>query len=382
MRQTARMANAPVVLENLSHQVLAFDPAGASADHLLDRWESRSRRVQVARPHHGYDAAQRLGGRHRRGPRNGLGPARPRRRRPAVRTRPGARRTRAATLALGRLVEREQESLERQTHRTLLGALRRPDADRRTRSTCAPRGSACRWRARRWSRSCSGPAQRPDAVARGPGPAPAAGRVGRRLAPRSPGARPRRRARRRHRSACCWPSPTRSKVDAALDTIATRIRRSVGDEDPARARGDRRRLDGHRRPRGPTLLPGGGPGRRRGRRRRRPPLLPARRRRADRAAAPAARTTSGCRPTSSASSGRCSPTTRQRDRPRWPSCATTSRRGATSRRRRARSRVSRPSFYERLHAIEEVLGVDLDDVATCLSLHVAVAALDAVRSPG
>jgi purine catabolism regulator len=41
--------------------------------------------------------------------------------------------------------------------------------------------------------------------------------------------------------------------------------------------------------------------------------------------------------------------------------------------------LSRPSLYERLQRIERVLGVDLDDVQTCLSLHVALLALDAVR---
>jgi purine catabolism regulator len=41
--------------------------------------------------------------------------------------------------------------------------------------------------------------------------------------------------------------------------------------------------------------------------------------------------------------------------------------------------LSRPSFYERLHRIERVLGVDLDSVESCLSLHVALLALDAVR---
>ena len=37
--------------------------------------------------------------------------------------------------------------------------------------------------------------------------------------------------------------------------------------------------------------------------------------------------------------------------------------------------LSRPSFYERLHRIERVLGVDLDSVESCLSLHVALLAL-------
>jgi purine catabolism regulator len=41
--------------------------------------------------------------------------------------------------------------------------------------------------------------------------------------------------------------------------------------------------------------------------------------------------------------------------------------------------LSRPSFYERLHRIERVLSVDLDSVESCLSLHVALLALDAIR---
>jgi purine catabolism regulator len=41
--------------------------------------------------------------------------------------------------------------------------------------------------------------------------------------------------------------------------------------------------------------------------------------------------------------------------------------------------LSRPAFYERLRSIEALLGIDLDDVSTCLTLHVAVEALDTVR---
>lgn len=44
--------------------------------------------------------------------------------------------------------------------------------------------------------------------------------------------------------------------------------------------------------------------------------------------------------------------------------------------------LSRPAFYERLNTIEEVIGASLDDTPTCLTLQVAIAALDAVRSPG
>ncbi|MFD0569999.1 helix-turn-helix domain-containing protein [Kitasatospora gansuensis] len=41
--------------------------------------------------------------------------------------------------------------------------------------------------------------------------------------------------------------------------------------------------------------------------------------------------------------------------------------------------LSRPSFYDRLHKVERILAVDLDQVESCLSLHVALLALDAVR---
>ena len=41
--------------------------------------------------------------------------------------------------------------------------------------------------------------------------------------------------------------------------------------------------------------------------------------------------------------------------------------------------LSRPSFYERLHRIERILSVDLDSVESCLALHVALLALEAIR---
>ncbi|MFI5100363.1 MAG: PucR family transcriptional regulator, partial [Actinomycetes bacterium] len=41
--------------------------------------------------------------------------------------------------------------------------------------------------------------------------------------------------------------------------------------------------------------------------------------------------------------------------------------------------LSRPAFYERLHRIERVLGVDLDSVDSCLSLQVALLARSAMR---
>ncbi|MFL6053356.1 MAG: PucR family transcriptional regulator [Actinoallomurus sp.] len=44
-----------------------------------------------------------------------------------------------------------------------------------------------------------------------------------------------------------------------------------------------------------------------------------------------------------------------------------------------RAHLSRPALYERLRRIERVLGADLEDVESCASLHVALLALDAVR---
>jgi PucR family transcriptional regulator, purine catabolism regulatory protein len=122
VRQTARMAGTPVVLENLTHQVLAFDAAGQNAADLLDRWEARSRAVQLP-GRTGYDPdsgwlVTTVGAR-------GTDWGR------LVILEEGAPSPRdvmlversAAALALNRLVERDLESLERQTHRTILAAL-------------------------------------------------------------------------------------------------------------------------------------------------------------------------------------------------------------------------------------------------------------------
>src|SRR5204862_221114 len=48
VRQAARMAGLPVVLENLAHQVLAYDAAGHDPGDLLAGWEARSRGVEQA----------------------------------------------------------------------------------------------------------------------------------------------------------------------------------------------------------------------------------------------------------------------------------------------------------------------------------------------
>ncbi|MCX4746536.1 PucR family transcriptional regulator [Kitasatospora sp. NBC_01287] len=127
LRQIARMAGAPVVLENLSHQVLAHDPAGRTEVELLDQWERRSRAVRPA-------------GRTGHDPRSGwlvtaVGARGEDWGRLVLIEEPGALPDQeshpctmllergAATLALNRLLVRDRESLERQTHRTLLSGI-------------------------------------------------------------------------------------------------------------------------------------------------------------------------------------------------------------------------------------------------------------------
>ncbi|MGW7005342.1 PucR family transcriptional regulator [Streptomyces sp. NPDC054933] len=124
VREVARLAGAPVVLENLTHQVLAFDPAGGDPQALLDGWERRSRGVATS-ARTGYDErtgwlATAVGARGRDWGRLvivGKPSAAPPPRLTVVLERG------AATLALNRLLERDLESLERQTHRTLLSGI-------------------------------------------------------------------------------------------------------------------------------------------------------------------------------------------------------------------------------------------------------------------
>jgi purine catabolism regulator len=120
--QTAAMAGCPVILENLAHQVLACAPGTHDAAALLAGFTTRSRAVRVA-GRTGYDGAAGwlvtvVGARGQDWGRlimvrGAAGPA------------PGdlALIERAATtLALGRLLDHQHDSLERQAHRTLLSA--------------------------------------------------------------------------------------------------------------------------------------------------------------------------------------------------------------------------------------------------------------------
>ncbi|MFG1764322.1 PucR family transcriptional regulator [Micromonospora parva] len=136
IRQAAELSGCPVVLENLSRQVLGYDPAGESAELLLDGWEQHSRRIRPAgRTAYDLDSGwlvTTVGARGQDWGRLLL-------RWPASGDMPSAQAgeptagppTRltilieraASTLALGRLIRRDAEGLERQIHRTLLTAL-------------------------------------------------------------------------------------------------------------------------------------------------------------------------------------------------------------------------------------------------------------------
>jgi len=123
--QTATLAGCPVIMANLAHQVLACAPFGRDAAGLLAGFTGRSRAVRVA-GRTGFDATSgwlvtSVGARGQDWGRlilvRGGQPA------------PGdeALIERAATtLALGRLLDHQRESLERQAHRTILATFLGP----------------------------------------------------------------------------------------------------------------------------------------------------------------------------------------------------------------------------------------------------------------
>ncbi|MFJ9696927.1 PucR family transcriptional regulator [Kitasatospora sp. NPDC101183] len=128
IRQVARMAGAPVVLENLAHQVLAHDTAGRPEAEVLEDWERRSRGVRPPGrtghdPRSGW-LVTAVGARGQDWGRLVLvqepGPALP-----EGESHPHTMLLErgASALALSRLVVRDRESLERQTHRTLLSGI-------------------------------------------------------------------------------------------------------------------------------------------------------------------------------------------------------------------------------------------------------------------
>ena len=129
LREAALLAGRPLILEDLSHHVLACEPAGTDPAALLADFGARSAAVPSA-PRTAYHPGPgwlvtTVGARGEDWGRVILvcdGPPGP------VDTVLVERA--ATTLALGRLLARQQESLERQAHRTLISILlAQPDAD-------------------------------------------------------------------------------------------------------------------------------------------------------------------------------------------------------------------------------------------------------------
>jgi purine catabolism regulator len=122
VRQAAALAGRPVILADLSHRVLACEPAGSDPGRLLSGFAARSRSV-VVRGRTAYDEASRwlvtpVGAQGEDWGRVILvcdGPPSP--------TDTVLIERAATTLALGRLLTRHRESLERQAHRTLISGI-------------------------------------------------------------------------------------------------------------------------------------------------------------------------------------------------------------------------------------------------------------------
>jgi PucR family transcriptional regulator, purine catabolism regulatory protein len=122
LRQAALLAGRPVILEDLSHHVLACEAAGADPARLLDGFEARSRAVTLPGRTMYHEPSGWLittvGARGEDWGRVIL----------VCGARPGGTDTvlverTATTLALGRLLARQQASLERQAHATLISAI-------------------------------------------------------------------------------------------------------------------------------------------------------------------------------------------------------------------------------------------------------------------
>jgi PucR family transcriptional regulator, purine catabolism regulatory protein len=122
LRQSALLAGRPVILADLAHHVLACEPAGADPAALLDGFEARSRAVVLAE-RTGYDEPSgwlvtMAGARGEDWGRVILVCGAP----PAPGDVVLVERT-ATALALARLLTRQHESLERQAHGTLIGSI-------------------------------------------------------------------------------------------------------------------------------------------------------------------------------------------------------------------------------------------------------------------
>jgi purine catabolism regulator len=126
VRQAALLAGRPVILEDLSHRVLACAPAGADPRALLSGFEHQARTVSGPRRTFYDEVAGWLvttvGARGEDWGRVILVTDGPQGGPPAGADTVLIERA-ASALALGRLLTRQQESLERQAHRTLISAI-------------------------------------------------------------------------------------------------------------------------------------------------------------------------------------------------------------------------------------------------------------------
>jgi purine catabolism regulator len=125
LQEVARMSGLPVVLETLAHHVLGYHAAGQPPVDLLADWERRSRAVTLpGRTAHHPGAGWLVTIVGARGDDWGrlilMSPDEPPQRHVVMLERA------ADALALNRLLARDRDSLERQTHRTLLSALLSP----------------------------------------------------------------------------------------------------------------------------------------------------------------------------------------------------------------------------------------------------------------
>jgi purine catabolism regulator len=388
VRQVAAISGRPVVLENLSHQVLAADSAGTDTTDLLATWETRSRGV---RPEErtAFDEASGwlvtiVGARGEDWGRLiilcGAAPS----------SRDVVLIERAATtLALGRLLDQHAESLERQAHGTIIsGILAHAYSD--------PREAAARARALGvplYGRRLLGvmlrprrpdPADRP-AAAHGPPPAPerltelaeataAASRevnlaalVGV-LGEGTPQAR----------VGVLASLPARAEVEATLGEVAARLRTQFG-QDYVMAAGsvvesvrDVRRSFLEAEQVADVAARGAGDR----------PLyrLPDLRLRG---LLHLLRDDARLQTFVERELGPLLEYDAQRDTDLTRILTLYLDSGRNKAVAAQQAHLSRPAFYERLHRIARVLNVDLDDVESCASLHVALLALGSVRrEPG
>jgi purine catabolism regulator len=122
LREVARITEQPVVLETLSHEVLAYDVAGTDPGELLNGWYARSKAIQLGE-RTGYHAGAGwlvtvVGARgHDWGRLVIVCAEQPPHRHLVVAERA------ASALALHRLTSRDTDSLERQAHRAVLTEL-------------------------------------------------------------------------------------------------------------------------------------------------------------------------------------------------------------------------------------------------------------------